>query len=355
MAYARIAGMGEWYPSEVRSNDAWPAEFAATGRVSDRRELIDVNEAAADPADRRVVEHLQREAADPFLGTKRRRVASRETTAADGETCAARAALADAGIDPMDVDVVMSSSVAPDRIALANAPVVAHRLGARRAYGLGVDAACASPVVQLVQAAALIESGQARTVLMTHAHVILRAFPMMHPASPNVGDGATALVMAAGSTKSLLASQMVSHGEYFDAVTWRRPGDDVPWWQEGPAFYLGSRDKETAQYLVVNTVRFGARTIREAAEKAGLPLTRIGVLASVQPRGWIPGAIAEALGLSADIAPQTFDELAHLGGTGMVSNLIEARRRGMLKPGTVVALYAQGAGFIRSAALLEWH
>jgi 3-oxoacyl-[acyl-carrier-protein] synthase III len=177
---------------------------------------------------------------------------------------------------------------------------------------------------------------------------------MTHPASPNVGDGATAIVLAAGPKKSVLASQIVTHGEHFEAVTWRRPGDDVPWWQEGPAFYLGSRAKETAQYLVVNTVRFGARTIREAAEKGGLPLTRIGVLASVQPRGWVPGAIAEALGLSADIAPQTFDELAHLGGTGMVSNLIEARRRGMLERGTLVALYAQGAGFIRSAAIVEW-
>jgi 3-oxoacyl-[acyl-carrier-protein] synthase III len=80
----------------------------------------------------------------------------------------------------------------------------------------------------------------------------------------------------------------------------------------------------------------------------------VDVLATVQPRRWVPAAIAEGLGLAAERAPQTFDEYAHLGGAGVVMNLIAARDAGLLQRGATVALYAQGAGFTRAAALLEW-
>jgi 3-oxoacyl-[acyl-carrier-protein] synthase III len=80
----------------------------------------------------------------------------------------------------------------------------------------------------------------------------------------------------------------------------------------------------------------------------------VNVLATVQPRRWVPAAIAEGLGLAAERAPQTFDEYAHLGGVGVLVNLLAARDAGLLQRGACVALYAQGAGFTRAAALLEW-
>jgi 3-oxoacyl-[acyl-carrier-protein] synthase III len=101
-------------------------------------------------------------------------------------------------------------------------------------------------------------------------------------------------------------------------------------------------------------VRIGATTVREMMHSARIDVKRIGAFAAVQPRKWIPAAIAETLELPKEIAPNTFEEHAHLGGCGVVTNLIEARRRGLLAPGTLVALYGQGAGFTRAAALLEW-
>ena len=55
------------------------------------------------------------------------------------------------------------------------------------------------------------------------------------------------------------------------------------------------------------------------------------MLASVQPRRWVPAAIAEGLGLPARVAPQTYDRYAHLGGAGAVANLIAARDAGLLR------------------------
>ena len=162
-------------------------------------------------------------------------------------------------------------------------------------------------------------------------------------------------MIGATERRGILATHAVSEGEHYDAVAWRRPRErDTRWFEAGEATYLGSYDPIAARTLIQNTVRIAANTVREAAEIARVDTNRIGVLAAVQPRRWIPAAIAEVLDLPLAVAPSTFDDYAHLGGCGPIVNLLEARRLGRLTPGTLVALYAQGAGFTRAAALLDW-
>jgi 3-oxoacyl-[acyl-carrier-protein] synthase III len=103
-----------------------------------------------------------------------------------------------------------------------------------------------------------------------------------------------------------------------------------------------------------DTVSIGARTVRELAAVEGFDPERIDVLCSVQPRGFIPRAIAEGLALRPDAAPDTYERYAHLGGVGPVVNLISARERGLLREGARVVMYAQGAGFTRSAVSIVW-
>jgi len=358
---ASVLGLGQWLPEAVRGNDAWPKAFAAAVQVT---ELTDVRAGTSgDACDRIVARHVASEAGDPFLGTTRRRVADDAMTACEAETLAAQAALADARIDARDVDVVLSWALVPDHVSPSGASRVAHRIGAPRAFAMGVDAACASAVAQLMLATALVQSGQARVVLLTQSHLATRAFPFAHPASPNVGDAATAMVVGATEHSGVLSTVGVSHGEYYDAVVWRRgKGDDAAWHQPGGPMYVGSYAREAAQYLVQETVRFGAATVREAAARARVEVAEIDALAAVQPRRWVPGAIAETLGLTAERAPQTFDELAHLGGCGVVTNLIAARQleRDRARSGgadaprpLLAALYGQGAGFTRAAAILR--
>jgi 3-oxoacyl-[acyl-carrier-protein] synthase-3 len=354
---ASIIGLGEWFPDAVRANDAWPAGFGARAAGdSERRELADVTAREGDdPCDRITARYAAAEASDPFLGSSRRRVADDALTAVEAETHAGRAALDDAGIDAKDVGLVLSWAVVPDRITPSGASRVAHLLGASRALAMGVDAACASAVAQLSLATAMIETGRIKYALLTQSHLMTRAFPLSHPASPNVGDGATAIVVGATERRGVLTAHAVSEGEHYDAVAWRRTKDnDTRWWEPGGASYLGSYAPEGARALIQSTVRIGASTVREAASEAGVAIAQIDLLASVQPRKWIPAAIAEALDLPLDRAPSTFDDYAHLGGCGPVVNLLDARRRGLVARGATVALYAQGAGFTRAAAILEW-
>lgn len=352
--YARITGLGRWLPTLVRGNDAWPPNFAQVARESEQRELVDVEQRATCRADELTLEYMARDGADPFLGAKERRIAEDSMTAPEAEAKAAAAALSEAGIAASDIDVVMSWAIVPERISPPSAPKVAHLLGASRAYAFGIDAACASTITQIECAAALIESGRASHVLLTQSHLATRVFKLIHPASPTVGDAATALIVSASREPSILKGVSHSDGSYYDAVTWCRGAvKDPPWWQAGSGYYMGSRNIAGAHELVRSTVRLAASTLESLAAANDVRPDDFDVLATIQPRRWVPEAIVKALG-ARTAAPNTFEHYAHLGGCGVVINLMEARARGLLQPGTRVALYSQGGGFTRASALIRW-
>jgi 3-oxoacyl-[acyl-carrier-protein] synthase-3 len=180
---------------------------------------------------------------------------------------------------------------------------------------------------------------------------------MLHPAAPSVGDGASAMLVSESETRGILHSHSMTHGEHHDAVVWcrgRTDESDPPWWEAGGPLSMGSRNADATRALMQDTVPTAARTVAELAQLAGFAVDSIDVLLSVQPRRWVPLAIAEALGLKPSVAEQTYQRYAHLGGVGPVVNLIAARDAGRLTPGARVVMYAQGAGFTRAAVALSW-
>jgi 3-oxoacyl-[acyl-carrier-protein] synthase-3 len=356
---AAISGMGQWLAESVRGNEFWPDGLVASwrDRSLDRSgvdgTLAAVPQGAADQATAR---YFAEELDDPFLRSTRRHADETGISSCEASARAARAALEDAQVDPSEVEVVLVNEAVPDRPS-TSAPKIAELAGARGARAMTCDAGCASPILQLETACALIESGRARTVLCVQGHVVTRAFPMAHPALPLLSDTATAFVVSASERSGVLGIAAQSDGALHHAVCWVRGRDDAsdtPWWTTGAPLVLGSRDRERAQQIIRETLAMGARTVREAAARARARVAELDVLVSVQPRRWVPGGIAEALDLPAERAVHTFDRIAHVGGCCAVANLLEARDRGLLREGTRVGLYAQGMGFTRAAAIVEW-
>jgi 3-oxoacyl-[acyl-carrier-protein] synthase III len=351
-----IVGLGTWLPEAVRTNDAWPPAFAE--RLSRGDRTFNDIPPSEDPESAAIVARdLALEADDPFIGAKVRRVADPTMSAPEAEARAGMAALRDADALPGDVDLVLSYAVVPDDLGAVHPASVAHLIGAKRATALHVEAACATAITGLDIARAYITAGLANTVLLTQSHLLLRAMPMEHPATPGLGDGASALVVARSDRGFAIRSTFSrTHAEEHESIAWLR-GPDVraaaPWWRAGNDFILGSRAPERVKWLMRDTVSYGADTIREAAERGSTRVEHLGVIASVQPRGFIPGAIAERLGLPRSCAVTTYDAIAHLGACGPVFNLVRARDDDRTAPGTLVAMYGQGAGFTRAAAILE--
>ena len=361
-----ILGLGEWRPSTKRVNADWPAEVIESWQARARAEAgasAPVDESALtevpqlDAADRLSMAGFMRDMEDPFLFARERYVADDATTSAMAAAYAGRAAVADAGIDASAIDAVISWDAVPDRPGSPAAPKIAQLVGATRAHGLDVQQACASVVSSLDIAAALVESGRARYVLLTQSHMAFRVVGFQSPMSVNIGDLATAILVGPSERPGVLSAHLHSDGGYQMAVIFARGKDDetdTPWWKPGGPFVFGTRDRSRAHVMMKDTVKMGALTIREACERGRVDPKSLDVVCAPHPRRWIPGAIAQTLGLKDEQAPHTYETTAHLGGCGAVENLIEAGRRGMLKDGSLVALYAQGQGMTRGAALVSW-
>lgn len=354
-----ISGVGAWYPEQVRRNSDWPQDFSLRSQNAGQRTFNDIP-SSEDPALRVTEEFLKAEASDPFLGARERRVAPLGVTAVEAETNAALLALEDAGILASQIDCVMSYSAVPDRPTPPAASAIAARLGIPHTLAYGIDVACASALIQIATACALIEAGQAENVLLTQSHLMLRTFPMMHPASPCLGDASTALVVSRHGKWPVLGSYSMTHGDHYRSVTWvreRAPAEpdpeDTPWWAPGGAFRVGSLDIDGAKALQRDTVAYGADTIRQLLARAGVDAERVGLLASAEPRGFIPKGILRVLGLPESIASSVYETRGHLGASGCIANLEHSLRAGKTVGVDLAVLYAQGAGFTRAAVLLQ--
>lgn len=353
-----ITGIGTWLPPRVRTNDEWPQEFfdKAAQRTGDRT-FNDIAPSSDAKMASIVEKDLAAEALDPMLGTTLRHVAHDNVPSWRSEANAAEAALADAGLSASHIDLVLSFSMVPDRVVPASGVRVAYEIGAFSAQAICVDTVCASVITQMEVARAYLEAGLATNVLCVQSHLMLRTVPILHPASPGLGDGSSAIIVS--KTKGpykVLSTYGVTHGEYADAVVWLRGTDDAtdpPWYLTGGPFRAGSRDIAGAKFLMNETAAFGADAIQTAAFRANIDVNQISVIASVQPRGFLPGAIAQGLSLPKEIAVTTYSEIAHVGACGPVFNLKKAGQLGLTPPGALIALYGQGAGFTRAAAILQ--
>lgn len=353
---AKIIGMGEWFPSQIRVNADWGPDLLVSFEKHLERVLLDLIDEKSSHADPVSEEHLKKEMLDPFVGTTARRVADTNTPSYEGEIAAAEMAIAEAGIDPTQISACYSYSFFLDMPSMSCAPHILKHFNATNAFGCMLDGACSSPLLQLMAAQALVDSGKFKYILLTQSSLFSRGLPFEHPASPNIGDAATAMLIGPDNHEGhrILNVHARSHGEHYTSVVWRRQNGDSNWTNAGSTHYLGSYDSEGARNLVQATVKLGAKTITDCMAEIGLATDNLDFLISMSPRKWVPLAITTLLGLAEHQTIEVFDKYAHLGACGALVNLLEARRQNLLTKGDKIGIYSQGAGFTRSAAVIQW-
>lgn len=132
-------------------------------------------------------------------GIRERRIAAPGETAGDLAFAAARALFDRHGIDPASLDFLLLCTQAPDYVLPTTACLLQHRLGLPTTAGaLDFNLGCSGFVYGLSLAKALIESGQARRVLLLTADTYSK---FIHPMDKSVrtlfGDGAAATLVEA--------------------------------------------------------------------------------------------------------------------------------------------------------------
>jgi 3-oxoacyl-[acyl-carrier-protein] synthase-3 len=363
MKAAGIVGMGLWAPETVRRNEAWPESFVRSfheqreiGRAKDFTNIERKNPDR--PYDELFVRHALPYDNDPFKGAVERRFASPEVPTAEGDAAAARLALKDAGIEPREVDLILSSALVQDQLCPSNGPAIQALVGCTNAPGIGVESYCASALSQLDLAASLVETGRARFVLCVQSHQLGRVNDMQLPFSPLFGDASAAFVVGeVKSGRGLVRTVRRGDGSLRGAVTLvhkENPGG--PWWKDalGPVV-PGLVDPAAARRLALHVLGYPIDTVRQLCEITNVPVDALAAVAMIQPVVWFSPAIADGLGISPERVPSTYGRYAHIGGAGVIANLMEARRRGLTSDGAPVVLYAHGAGVVCYASLLRWH
>jgi len=273
-------------------------------------------------------------------GISERRHAAAGQRVSELAAAAGRAALADAGLDAGEIDLVLVATLASDEITPSTAPLVAHELGMDEVAAIDVGAACTGSLAALAHASAWIEAGHARHALVIGAEVLTR-FVDFHDrrTAPLFGDGAGAVVVSLDGPARLGPFVLGSDGSAASAIRATRE--------------RGVLEMEGHETFLMAVQRLSSSTC-QVLDLAGLALEDIDLFVYHQANSRILTAVAERLGLE---RKRVLDVIAQLGNTSAASlpiALEQAVRRGDLRPGARVVLGAVGAGVVWGAAVLQW-
>jgi 3-oxoacyl-[acyl-carrier-protein] synthase-3 len=250
-------------------------------------------------------------------------------------------ALADAGRRPDEVDQLIVTTITPDRITPGLGPQVAQLIGAHGAAAVDLNAACAGFLYALDQAAALVETGRARVVLVCGAEALSRLTDHEDRGTAVLfGDGAGAVVVAAGELDRGCPRFVLGcdpeQGDLLYCETDERK--------------LRMRGHEVYRHAVARMVE----ATTQALEEASLTADDIDLFVAHQANSRIIEAAAAELGLPGEKLAINVDRVANTSSASIPLALAQAEADGLLRPGATIALAAFGAGFVWGAGIVSW-
>jgi 3-oxoacyl-[acyl-carrier-protein] synthase-3 len=291
-------------------------------------------------------------------GISERHIAAPEVATSDLATEAAKAALLQRGIDASELDAIIVCTVTPDMFFPSTACLVQHNLGATKAWGFDLVAACSGFVFGIVTAANFVLAGTHRKVLVIGADTMSRIIDYEDRATCVLfGDGAGAVLIepALENEEGLGFVDFMGEIDGSGGNYLRMPagGSRMPATAETVARKLHSVHQE-GQQVFRYAVQKMPQVCRALLERNGLTAADIDLMIPHQANRRIISATAERLGLPMD---KVMVNIGHYGNTtaGTIPLATrEAIESGRLKKGDLVLLAAVGAGYTVGASLWRW-
>jgi 3-oxoacyl-[acyl-carrier-protein] synthase-3 len=288
-------------------------------------------------------------------GIRERKLANPQTTLTAIATEAAQKAIAMAGITATDLDLIILATSTPDDL-FGTASKIQSELGATRAVGFDLTAACSGFVFGLVTAAQFIRTGVYKNVLLIGADMLSRWVDWSDRRTCVLfGDGAGAVVIQANERDRLLGFEICSDGTQNSSLNLScqtKPQELI----SGVTVGLGAYQTVTMNGQEV--YRFAVKRVPEVIEKAlyrsELSVDQIDWLLLHQANQRILDAVSQRLKVPAE---KVISNLARYGNTSAASipiALDEAVRQGQIKPGDLIATSGFGAGLTWGAAIFHW-
>ncbi len=281
-------------------------------------------------------------------GIHERRIAAKEEALTDIARPAAKAALADAGVEPHEIDLLICATVTPDMMFPTSSALLADELGMPNAAAYDLLAGCTGFVYALAQAYGMLASGLSRRALVVGGDVLSKILDWEDRSTIILfGDGAGAVVMEPVDRGGFLGFELGADG-----------GGGQNLWLPGS----GSRHFENPdQYVKMNgreVYKFATRIMVYSAEQilaeCGKTVDEIDVYIPHQANKRIIDYAADKLGVPLDRTIVNVDRYGNTSSGSIPLALADARDDGRLSDGALVLMTGMGAGLTWGSALVEW-
>lgn len=322
--HTRIAGTGSFLPPRRMSNADLVQRLAARG---------------VETSDEWIVERT---------GIRARHFVDDGVNASDLAVHAARHALEAAGCAAEDVDLIIVATSTPDMVFPSTAAIVQRKLGIAGCPVFDVQAVCSGFVYALTVADAMIRTGSADNALIIGAEVFSRILDFDDRGTCVLfGDGAGAVLLRAGDTPGILATDLHADGRHADILC-------VPGTVSGGKVLgdpLLKMDGQAVFKLAVGVLESTARTV---LERAGRRADQLDWLIPHQANIRIMQATARKLKLPPERLVVTVDMHGNTSAASIPLALDAAVRDGRIQPGHTVMLQGVGGGFTWGSVLLDF-
>jgi 3-oxoacyl-[acyl-carrier-protein] synthase-3 len=281
-------------------------------------------------------------------GIRERRIAADDEALTDIAMPAARAALADAGADPAEIDLLICATVTPDMMFPTSSALLADALGMPNAAAYDLLAGCTGFVYAIAQAYGMLASGLSKRALVVGGDVLSKILDWEDRSTLVLfGDGAGAVVMESVERGGFLGFELGADG-----------GGGESLWYPGS----GSRKFENPETLLKmngrEVFKFATRIMVYSAQQllptCGKTVEDIDVYIPHQANKRIIDYAVAKLGIPSEKTIVNVDRYGNTSSGSIPLALADARAEGRLHDGALILMTGMGAGLTWGSALMEW-
>jgi len=286
-------------------------------------------------------------------GIKERRISVYENTS---DLCAGAAekAISDAGILPQDVDLIIAATASADFSIPSVACMVQKIIGAQNAVAFDINAACSGFVFALSCADKFIRTGAFGNAVVIGGETLSKIVDWNDRSTCVLfGDGAGACVIKKDNSGGILAEDLHSDGEKFEALT-------SSFFPLGNAFCKNKNENETSRWVKMNgreifnfAVKKIPLSVKTVIKKAGLSIDDIKYVVPHQANSRIVEVIAKKLKMPMDSFFMNMDRYGNTSAASIPIALSEMFDRGLLNEGDKIVITGFGGGLTWGSVLLE--
>lgn len=294
-----------------------------------------------------------------FSGVAERRFASPDYSSEELGVRAVESLLKRTGIRAETIDMLICSCIFSDTFWPGIGPAIQHRVGAKRATILNLDTSCSSYLSALNAAAAFIESGQHKTVVVVTVTNFISRLPEFQSSRRSfvLGDGSSATLLVAGP-QSVRARYERSHGEHYGLFRFEPDlveGQFKNYWERGCGPITVNFSKEMVDAIRENALQLLPEAVTRCLAQAKLSTSDVNLLITHQPNTMFLDEWRRRIGI---LPPRTHDTLARYGNMFQSSipvTLADALEAGRVRSGDLIALgtFSNGGDFV-SSMVLQW-